>query len=174
MQDLFPYFTKPDCERVFHLFDVGSTGDITEPELCRAVYLILRERGDLVRAMDGHQSLTRKLDKLLMLFVYTFTVMTFFPLFDYHPQRALIPLGVSLTPTIVACTVIFGDTIKSFFASLFFIFANHPFDMDDRIYMDGETYFIHEVNLWTRHLDNMAVSCCISPIMSSQTSHFVT
>lgn len=148
-QDFSPHFAKADCERVFALMDVGSSGDITEPELCRAVFLILRERGDLVRALDGHQSLARKLDKLLMLFVYIFTLITFFPLFDYNPQRALIPLGVSLTPTIVACTVIFGDTIKSFFASLFFIFANHPFDMDDRIYMDGETYFIHEVNLWS-------------------------
>lgn len=149
IQDLFPYFSKSDCERVFTLLDISGSGDITEPELCRAIFLTLRERGDLVRAMDGHQSLARKLDKLLMLFVYAFTVITFFPLFDYNPQRALIPLGVSLTPTIVACTVIFGDTIKSFFASLFFIFANHPFDMDDRIYMDGETYFIHEVNLWS-------------------------
>ena len=149
MRDFAPYFAKSDCERVFELLDISGSGDITEPEFCRAIFLTLRERGDLIRALDGHHSLAGKLDKLLMLFVYISTLTTFFPLFDYHPQRALIPLGVSLTPTIVACTVIFGDTITSFFASLFFIFANHPFDMDDRIYMEGETYFIHEVNLWS-------------------------
>lgn len=156
--DFRPLFS--DAEKAFHALDIGENGDITEPELVHSLIVLTNERAGLIQALTSHRSIIKKLDRFLMAFVYIAVVFTFFTVFDYSPQKALIPLGVSLTPTIVALTVIFGETIKSLFAALVFIFATHPFDIGDRVYMDGGNFFVSRIDLFSttfRRFDGILV-----------------
>jgi small-conductance mechanosensitive channel len=147
IDDIRPFFARTEVEKVFSALDVGSAGDISEFEFVKAVDGIYQERADLIKILVTNSDVISKLDNLMLMVVGILVFFIVFPIVGFSPSEALIPLGVSLTPTIVACTLIFGESIKSIFAAIVFLFVTHPYDVGDRVYMDQGNYFVREIGL---------------------------
>lgn len=146
-EDIRPFFCKGEAERVFAGLDFNHTDDISESEFVRAVDAIYQERADLITVLVTNSDVVSRLDNLMLTLVAILLLIIIFPLIGFSPSEALMPLGVSLAPTIVACTLIFGETIKSIFAALVFLLATHPYDVGDRVYMEQGNYFVRKIGL---------------------------
>lgn len=147
MDDIRPFFAKSEIEKAFVVIDIGGVGDVSEAEFVKAVDAIYQERADLIQILSSNSDVVKRLDHLMLILVGILILFMMFPIVGFSPAEALIPLGVSLTPTIVACTLIFGETIKSIFAAIVFLFATHPYDVGDRVYMDQGNFFVRKIEL---------------------------
>ena len=145
--DIRPYFTRGEAEKAFAVLDTVGAGDVSEAEFVKVIDNIYQERTDLITVLLTNSDVVDRLDKFMLTFVGILIFFSLFPIIGFSPSEALVPLGVSITPTIVAGTLIFGETVKSIFASIIFLFATHPYDVGDRVYMDQGNYFVREIGL---------------------------
>ncbi|PJF17996.1 hypothetical protein PSACC_02289 [Paramicrosporidium saccamoebae] len=147
IEDIRPFFARSEVEKVFSVLDFGNAGDVSESEFVKAVDAVYQERADLIQILATNSDVIRRLDHLMLILVGMIIFFLIFPVVGFSPTEALVPLGVSITPTIVACTLIFGESIKSIFAAIVFLFATHPYDVGDRVYMDQGSYFVRKIEL---------------------------
>jgi small-conductance mechanosensitive channel len=54
---------------------------------------------------------------------------------------------VSLTTLTLSFSFIFGSQASGFFASLMFIFVRHPYDVGDKVVVNGTTSYVHRIQL---------------------------
>ena len=147
VDDFRPFFLRSDAEKVFSVFDLGCAGDVSQSEFVKAIDEIYNERGDLIRVLLTNSDVITRLDNFMLVLVAILISFIIFPAIGFSPSEALVPLGVSIGPTIVACTLIFGETVKSILAAIIFLFATHPYDVGDRVYMDQSSYFVRRIGL---------------------------
>ncbi len=152
---LFNFLTSGgDVLRVQHLrlFFVPSTLDdafkLFSPlqiechfvEFSRAIEFVYSERRDLVKILSESDDLIRKLDQILKAILILLAVFLLVPV-----SGAILP--ISFGPLMVILTLAFADTIRSITAAIVFIFATHPFDIGDLVYMERGTYTVRQVRL---------------------------
>lgn len=147
LNDIKPFFTRTEVEKAFAVIDIVGAGNVSEGEFVKVIDEIYRERTNLINVLLTNSDVIWRLDRFMITFVLILMIFASFPIFGLSPTEALVPLGVSIAPTIVAATLIFGETIKSIFASVIFLFATHPYDVGDRVYMDQGSFFVREIGL---------------------------
>lgn len=147
IDDIRPFFTRSEAEKAFAVLDTVGAGDVSEAEFVKVIDDLYLERAELINVLLTNSDVIDRLDSFMLWFVAILVFFSLFPIVGYSPSEALVPLGVSITPTMVAGTLIFGETIKSIFASVIFLFATHPYDVGDRIYMDQGNFFVREIGL---------------------------
>lgn len=147
VDDIRPFFARGEVEKVFSVFDVSNAGDISQAEFVKAIDEIYQERGDLIKVLLTNSDVINRLDNLMLVVVGVLIFLIIFPTIGFSPSKALVPRGISIGSMVVAGTVIFGETIKSIFAAIIFLFATHPYDVGDRIYMDQCNYFVRRIGL---------------------------
>ncbi|PJF17995.1 hypothetical protein PSACC_02288 [Paramicrosporidium saccamoebae] len=76
------------------------------------------------------------------------------PVLGFKPNAYLIPLGVSITPTVMALTVIFGQSITSIIISITFTFYIHPFDVSDEVRIEKDSFHVRRIGLISSLLEN--------------------
>ena len=135
---------------------------VTQPSLNAALTQLDVERRELIEALSTHASLIRKFDRV-MLGVLTTFILYFLtlPIFEVNTKEMFkFSVGISLAPTIAAFSLSFGESIKSIGAAIIYIVTCHPYDIGDRVSIDGADFFVERIGLIAtvfRRYDGFAV-----------------
>jgi small-conductance mechanosensitive channel len=54
---------------------------------------------------------------------------------------------------LVAFAVVFSDALQKMFDALIFVLVTHPYDLGDRVEIDGKYLYVESVGLWTTTFD---------------------
>ncbi|XP_058106246.1 mechanosensitive ion channel protein 10-like [Magnolia sinica] len=144
--DLRKFFKKDEVDHIFHLFEGDrETGKIEESAFTEMVVDVFHEQRDLTHSLNEREALMEQLHKLVNAVFIVIIIIT-----------SLLVTGVTTTNVIVVITsqllllgFIFGNTSKTMFESMVFLFTQNPFDVGDHCVIDGIEMVVEEMEVLT-------------------------
>ncbi|WWC86347.1 uncharacterized protein L201_001220 [Kwoniella dendrophila CBS 6074] len=144
------------AENAFAIFDKDGNGDATRDEIESAVLGIHRERLSLEASMRDLDGAVRRLDDIFMVIVLAIVVL----ILAAMVTTKLTTLVTSAGTFILGLSWLIGATMQEILAACIFLFVKHPFDVGDRVSIDGQGYTVAKMQLMSsnfKRLDGMYV-----------------
>ncbi|KAA8521260.1 hypothetical protein F0562_011903 [Nyssa sinensis] len=145
-EDLMRYLKRVEIHTIFPLFEGAlETGRITKDAFRNWVVRAYFERKSLAHSLNDTKTAVQQLHKLASAVVSVIIIVV-----------SLIVMGLATTQVIslvitqlVLLGFMFGNTCKTIFESIIFVFVMHPFDIGDRCVIDGVQMVVEEMNILT-------------------------
>lgn len=140
----FIYFLPQEqVGRAFALFETNENGEITKEAVMKWVVNVYKERRALCLTLNDNKTVVEKLHRVLNAVLVLILIPVFVLIFGVETPKIL----VFFTSVFLPSVFIFGNSAKNAFESLIFLFVTHPFDVGDRIVVDGQTMLVEEMNI---------------------------
>ncbi|KAK3344464.1 Mechanosensitive ion channel-domain-containing protein [Lasiosphaeria hispida] len=124
---------REEAEECFSAIDADENGDISLEEMIRKVCDVGKERKAIANSMkDISQALT-VFDKVLLFVVLIIVVIIFLAVF----QSSFIATLTTAGTTLLSLSFVFAVTTQEFLGSCIFLFVKHPYDVGDRVDIQG-------------------------------------
>eukprot|EP00833_Pecoramyces_ruminatium_P012618 jgi/Orpsp1_1/1186650/evm.model.d7180000052244.2 len=137
------FITEQEAQDAFDLFDKDGNGDLSKAEIKSFVLDVYQDQKTLRKSMRDSNIALRKLDYLFKFISIIIIVIVVLNVFDYD----LSSVYVALSSIWVGAMFAISGTITSLVQSLIFLFITHPFDVGDRIEIDGQAYLVKDFGL---------------------------
>ncbi|WRT64242.1 uncharacterized protein IL334_001173 [Kwoniella shivajii] len=131
------------AESAFAMFDKDGNGDATRDEIESAVLGIHRERLSLEASMRDLDGAVRRLDDIFMVIVLAIVIL----ILAAMVTTKLTTLVTSAGTFILGLSWLIGATMQEILAACIFLFVKHPFDVGDRVDIDGNGYTVAKMQL---------------------------
>ncbi|KAL0323718.1 UNVERIFIED_CONTAM: Mechanosensitive ion channel protein 10 [Sesamum calycinum] len=126
--DLSRFMIKEEVEFVFPMIDVAETGQIDRRTLTDWVVRVYKGRKALAHALNDTKTAVKQLNKLVTGILIVIMIIVWLLLTGIATTKVLVVLSSQL----VLAAFVFGNTCKTIFEAIIFVFIMHPFDVDDR------------------------------------------
>ncbi|MBA0777663.1 hypothetical protein Gotri_005658 [Gossypium trilobum] len=154
--DLLRFMIKEEVDLVFPLFEGSNTGKIDRKSFTNWVIKVYKDQKTLAHALSDTKTAVKQLNKLVTVVLVVVTVIIWLLLMEIATTKVLLLLSSQL----VVAVFMFGNTCKTIFEAIIFVFVMHPFDVGDRCVVDGVQLLVEEMNILTTvflKLDNEKV-----------------
>lgn len=141
--DLSRFMIKEEVEVVFPLIDVAETGKIDRIALIEWVLKVYKSRKALAHALNDTKTAVKQLNKLVTGVLIVIMIVVWLLLTGVASTKVLIFFSSQL----VLAAFVFGNTCRTIFEALIFVFIMHPFDVGDRCVIDGTQMIVEEMNI---------------------------
>lgn len=146
-------FTGEDAKKVQNLLSWDKKSESTavhvvnKDTLKKSIQSIHQDRWDLMQALNTHASIVKKLDKVMLGFIFA-VILYFSPMMGYEVDKSnVLNFGATLAPLILSFTELFGDPLKRIAEAIIYIVTCHPYDVGDRVSIDGVDFFVQKIGL---------------------------
>lgn len=143
--DLRRFMIKEEVDIVFPLIDVAETGQIDRKALMDWVVKVYNGRKALAHALNDTKTAVRQLNKIVIAILIIIITVVWLLLTGIASTKVLLFLSSQL----VVAAFMFGNTCKTIFEAIVFVFVMHPFDVGDRCVIDGVQMIVEEMNILT-------------------------
>ena len=96
---------------------------------------VYKGRKALAHALNDTKTAVKQLNKLVTVILIVVTILVWLLLMEIATTKVL----VFLSSQLVVAAFMFGNTCKTIFEAIIFVFVMHPFDVGDRCVIDGVT-----------------------------------
>lgn len=135
IQDIQKIFkSKTSASEAYRIFDINNDGQMSKSELKRSLIHIYRENQNLKQSVLSSAEALSALDVTLSATLFVILVLVYMIIFGIQIQ-SLLTLSLSL---ILGFNAIIGNMSRDMFDSLCFLFITHPFDIGDRVKIEGD------------------------------------
>ncbi|KAG5247976.1 mechanosensitive ion channel protein [Salix suchowensis] len=146
LQDLMCFLEKDQASKTMSFFEKASeTSIIGKSSLKNWVVIAFRERRALALTLNDTKTVVNKLHQMINVIVGIIIVVISLVILGI----AKINFFVLLVSQFLVVSFIFGNTAKTLFESIIFLFVIHPFDVGDRCEIDGVQLIVEEMNILT-------------------------
>ena len=146
-------FSTEDAKKVLNLLagdkksESTSVHVVNKETLKKSIQSVHQDRWDLMRALTTHASIVKKLDKVMLGFIFA-VILYFSPMMGYELDKSnVLNFGATLAPLIFSFTELFGDPLKRICEAIIYIVTCHPYDIGDRVSIDGVDFFVQKIGL---------------------------
>ncbi|KAI3468074.1 hypothetical protein Pfo_024737 [Paulownia fortunei] len=143
--DLSRFMIKEEVEVIFPMIDVAETGQIDRKTLTDWVVKVYKGRKALVHALTDTKTAVKQLNTLVTGVLIVIMIIVWLLLTGIATTKVL----VFLSSQLVLAVFVFGNTCKTIFEAIIFVFVMHPFDVGDRCVIDGVQMIVEEMNILT-------------------------
>ncbi|KAF9415430.1 hypothetical protein BGZ94_000089 [Podila epigama] len=144
VEDFYPYFdTQDEAREAFAIFDKDGNGDISKREMKEKIFYIYKERKDLHTSLRDLSQAVGKLDIIFLTIVTVVWLLIILSIFGTSVVQNMLSIGSFL----VALSFVFGNSLKTLFENIVFLFITHPYDSGDLCNIDGTDMYVREVGL---------------------------
>ncbi|GFP99549.1 mechanosensitive ion channel protein 10 [Phtheirospermum japonicum] len=143
--DLIRFMSKEEVEIVFPMIDVAEVGQIDRKTLTDWVVKVYEGRKALAHALTDTKTAVKQLNKLVSGILVAIMILVWLLLVGIATTKVL----VFLSSQLVLAVFVFGNTCKTIFEAIIFVFIMHPFDVGDRCVIDGVQMIVEEMNILT-------------------------
>ncbi|KAL6208067.1 hypothetical protein ACLB2K_019019 [Fragaria x ananassa] len=143
--DLLRFMIEEEVELVWPLIDVAKTGQVDRKTLTEWVLKVYNGRKALAHSLTDTKTAVKQLNKLVTTVLVIITIVVWLLLMEIATTKVLVLLSSQL----VVAAFIFGNTCKTIFEAIIFVFVMHPFDVGDRCVVDGVQLMVEEMNILT-------------------------
>ncbi|KAF7376162.1 Mechanosensitive ion channel protein [Mycena sanguinolenta] len=141
IQQFFP--TRDEADQVFALFDKDFNGDATRDEVEMAMMDLHREQLSIEHSMQDLDSAVGRLDNIFMSVYVIIAIL----IIAVALEAQLATLITSASTLVLGLSWLIGGTLTEILTSIIFLFVKHPFDVGDRIVVEGTAYTVKEIRL---------------------------
>lgn len=120
---------------------------IDRDTLKKAIQAIHQDRWDLNRALTTHASIIKKLDRVMIGFIVA-VILYFSPIVGFQMDKSnILNVSAAVGPLLFSFQELFGDSLKRFCEAIIYIVTCHPYDIGDRVSIDGVDFYVHKIGL---------------------------
>lgn len=151
LEDLIRFLREEEAERAIQLFEgsadraAADSKGISKRALKNWVVNVFRERRALALSLNDTKTAVNKLHHLVNVIVGIGIVIIWLLILGVPVNHFLVFLGSQ----VVVLAFMFGNTCKTTFEAIIFLFVMHPFDVGDRCEIDGVQMIVEEMNILT-------------------------
>lgn len=109
----------------------------------------MKERENLSHSLKDAKTAIEELNRILSAVVLVLIVIVWLLLMGFATTKVL----VVLSSQFLVAVFIFGNTCKTTFEAMIFVFIMHPFDVGDRCVIDGVMVNITSISIYHFHYD---------------------
>ncbi|KAG8378008.1 hypothetical protein BUALT_Bualt08G0093400 [Buddleja alternifolia] len=145
-KDLMRFMREEEVLRTMRLFEDGSERKgISEQALNNWVVNAFRERRALALSLNDTKTAVNKLHQMMNALVGIIILVIWVLILKVATTHFFIFLSSQL----LLVVFMFGNTCKTTFEAVIFLFVMHPFDVGDRVEVDGVQMVVEEMNILT-------------------------
>ncbi|KAM2491106.1 hypothetical protein PS1_042810 [Malus domestica] len=146
LKDLMQFLVKDEALKTFRLFGAASEDDkISKTALRNWVVNAFKDRRALAFSLNDTKTAVDELHNILNVLVTIVILIIWLIILDVHFTHFLLLMSSQL----LLVVFIFGNTCKTVFEAIIFLFVMHPFDVGDRCEVDGVQMVVEEMNILT-------------------------
>ncbi|GLT45025.1 hypothetical protein SLA2020_188910 [Shorea laevis] len=145
-EDLRPYFDEKEVEDVFLLIKGEAEGEeIKKKALKEWLLNVYNERKALACSLKDSKTAIEELNRLSSGVILIMIIIAWLLIMGVLTTKVLLFISSQL----LLVVFMFGNTLKTVFEAIIFVFVVHPFDVNDRCVIDGVQMVVEEMNLLT-------------------------
>ncbi|XP_038710126.1 mechanosensitive ion channel protein 10-like isoform X4 [Tripterygium wilfordii] len=145
-EDLLRFIKKEEVDNVLLLFEgAAETRKIKRKALKNWLVKVYLERKSLAHSLNDTKTAIEELNKLLSGVLLMVITIVWCLLMGFLTTKAL----VFISSQLLLVVFMFGNTVKTVFEAIIFVFIMHPFDVGDRCVIDGVQMVVEEMNILT-------------------------
>ncbi|KMZ62548.1 Mechanosensitive ion channel family protein [Zostera marina] len=142
--DLLRFLSREETDIVFPLFKgAAETGKIKKKSVVRWVVNAYIERKSLALSLSDTKTGVKQVHRLASSIVFVIILVITLLLMGLATLEILLLFSSHL----VLVAFVFGNTCKTIFEAIIFVFVMHPFDVGDRCVIDGVHMTVEEMNI---------------------------
>ncbi|XP_060173518.1 mechanosensitive ion channel protein 6-like [Lycium barbarum] len=146
LEDLMRFLREDEALKTVRLIEGGTeTGGISKRALKNWAVNAFRERRALALSLNDTNTAVNKLHQMLNVLVAIIIIIIWLLIFRVATTHFL----VFLSSQMLLVVFIFGNSAKTTFEAIIFLFVMHPFDVGDRVEVDGVQMVVEEMNILT-------------------------
>lgn len=112
-------------------------------DICISQVKVYKGRKTLAHALSDTKTAVNQLNKLVTGIIIVVTLIVWFLLMGFATTKVLVFISTQL----LAASFMFGNTCKTIFDALMFVFVMHPFDVGDRCVIEGVAVSLKDKSL---------------------------
>jgi hypothetical protein len=133
------------AQRAMSNYVSGWNGRISERDFILSILEIMKERLSISLSLWDAQTSLKQLESFVYFVAFALSIVVTGAVFGVNVNLVLGAMSACLISSAVAV----GDVLKGWLSSIFFLFVSHPFDIGDRVVVDGRFFLIQKVKLLT-------------------------
>uniref|UniRef100_A0ACD5YEJ7 Uncharacterized protein n=1 Tax=Avena sativa TaxID=4498 RepID=A0ACD5YEJ7_AVESA len=157
LSDLMRFMRQEEAMKAMDLFE-GAQEDnrVSKRSLKNWVVNAFRERKALALTLNDTKTAVNKLHQMANVVVVLIVLALWLLILGITTTRFFVVISSQL----LVAVFIFGNTLKTIFEAIIFLFVMHPFDVGDRCEVDNMQVVVEEMNIMTTiflRYDNLKV-----------------
>ncbi|GLT81133.1 hypothetical protein SLA2020_525360 [Shorea laevis] len=145
-EDLLRFLKKEEVEILLPMFEgTAGTGQIKRKALKNWLVNVYLERKSLAHSLNDTKTAIEELNKLASGIVMILLIIIWLLLMGFLTTQVLLFISSQL----LLVAFMFGNSAKTVFEAIIFVFVMHPFDVGDRCVVDGVQLIVEEMNILT-------------------------
>ncbi|KAJ9687983.1 hypothetical protein PVL29_013955 [Vitis rotundifolia] len=145
-EDLLRFMKKEEVDNVLPLFEgTSETRKIKRSSLKKWVVNVYLERKSLAHSLNDTKTAIEELNKIASGVMLIVIIIVWLLLMGFATTNVL----VFISSQLLLAAFMFGNTCKTVFEAMIFVFVMHPFDVGDRCVIDGVQMVVEEMNILT-------------------------
>ncbi|OAY71207.1 Mechanosensitive ion channel protein 10 [Ananas comosus] len=145
-EDLMRFLSKEEVESVLPIFEgAAETRKIKKSALKNWVVKAYLDRKSLAHSLNDTKTAVRQLHKLTTIIVVIVIIIVMLLMMGIATTKVIVVISSQL----LVVVFMFGNTCKTTFQAIIFVFIMHPFDVGDRCVVDGVQMTVEEMNILT-------------------------
>ncbi|KAK2734659.1 hypothetical protein FQN57_001604 [Myotisia sp. PD_48] len=141
--DVFGPERRAEAEQCFSSLDRDDNGDISLEEMVLTVTEFGRARQSISKSMHDVDQAIHVLDNLLCTVVFILVIMVFVAFLNKGFGTTLAAGATAL----LSLSFVFAVTAQEVLGSCIFLFVKHPFDVGDRVDINGSRLIVERISL---------------------------
>ncbi|KAM2276637.1 hypothetical protein ACFXTI_035041 [Malus domestica] len=146
LEDLMRFMEEDEAVKTMSLFEGASEHKrISKSALKNWVVSAFRERRALALTLNDTKTAVNTLHRVVNIIVAIVIIVIWLLVLGIATSKFLLFVSSQL----VVVAFVFGNTCKTIFEAIIFLFVMHPFDVGDRCEIDGVQMVVEEMNILT-------------------------
>nr|WGO49548.1 mechanosensitive ion channel protein A042019 [Torenia fournieri] len=146
LDDLMRFLAEDEAVKTLHLVEGCNESErISKASLKNWVVNSFVERKALALTLNDTKTAVNKLHRMVNVIVGVIILVICLVILDIVSGKFLL----YISSQVVVVAFIFGNTLKTIFEAVIFVFVMHPFDVGDRCEVDGVQLVVEEMNILT-------------------------
>ncbi|GMJ10065.1 mechanosensitive channel of small conductance-like 6 [Hibiscus trionum] len=146
LEDIGRFLQEDEALKTMSLFeDASESRRISKKALKNWVVNAFRERRALALTLNDTKTAVNRLHRVVDILVGIIIVVIWLLILEIASSKVL----VFISSQLLLVAFIFGNTCKTVFEAIIFLFVMHPFDVGDRCEIDGIQMIVEEMNILT-------------------------
>ncbi|KAL2937977.1 Mechanosensitive ion channel protein 10 [Bienertia sinuspersici] len=143
--DLLQFMISEEVNLVYPLFEVNQKGKVDIRAFSKWVVRVYKDRQALKHALNDNKTAVDEFNKLLNGILIVIILILWLLLTEIVTTKILLFFSSQL----LVAVFVFGNTCRTIFEAIIFVFVMHPFDVGDRCIIDGTMMVVEEMNILT-------------------------
>ncbi|XP_059653901.1 mechanosensitive ion channel protein 6-like [Cornus florida] len=172
LEDLMHFMKEDEALETLNLLGGSSRSEkISKSALKSWVVNAFRERRALALTLDDTKTAVNRLHHMVNVLVGIIIVIISLIILEIATSKML----VFVSSQVVVVAFVFGNTCKTIFEAVIFLFVMHPYDVGDRCEIDGVQMIVEEMNILTTiflRFDNQKIIYPNSTLATKQIGNY--